>query len=93
MTMTERLAQAVADVAIERRRQEDLKRQGRFAYTLADDGMTDFQRLACIAEEIGEVSRCLLGRAGLTTDGGTDAMLRAELCQVAALAVAWMERL
>lgn len=88
------LGQALADVAAERHRQGRLKRQGRFRYTLADDGLDDFQRLTTISEEVGEVARSLLGRAQLTTDGATgDDHLRAELCQVAALAVAWMERL
>ena len=81
-------------VGSERKRQLLMQQQGRFTYTLSDDAMTDFERVACIAEELGEVSRNCLRRAGLATDGDeSDAALRKELSQVAALAVAWMERL
>jgi NTP pyrophosphatase (non-canonical NTP hydrolase) len=89
-----RLEHALTTVGRERRRQLALQRQGRFTYTLSDDGMTDFERLACIVEEVGEVGRNVLRRAGLATDGDeTDSALRKELSQIAALAVAWMERL
>lgn len=85
---------ALAAVGTERKRQLALKDEGRFSYTLSDDGMTDFERLACIVEEVGEVGRNVLRRAGLATDGDdNDAALRKELSQIAALAVAWMERL
>jgi NTP pyrophosphatase (non-canonical NTP hydrolase) len=89
-----RLERALTTVGRERKRQLALQQQGRFTYTLSDDGMTDFERLACIVEEVGEVGRNVLARAGLATDGDTDdAALRKELSQIAALAVAWMERL
>lgn len=78
----------------ERKRQLVLKEQGRFKYTPSDDGITDWQRLGMILEEVGEVSRNLLARDGLVTDGDkSNAALRKELSQVAALSVAWMERL
>ena len=87
---------ALALVARERAHQEELKAQGRFRYTLADDGMNDYERLACIVEELGEVARNCLARnvQGLVTDGdASDEALCKELGQVAALSVAWMERL
>jgi hypothetical protein len=86
---------AAADVIIsERVRQLELQKAGRFKYTLSDDGMTDFERFACLGEEYGEVCRNILRRAGLATDGdlSDDALLK-ELSQIAALALAWMERL
>jgi hypothetical protein len=81
-------------VAHERERQHRLKAEGRFKYTPSDDELTDWQRLAMILEEVGEVARNLLARDGLVTDGdvGDDALAK-ELSQVAALSVAWMERL
>ena len=89
-----RLERALTIVGSERKRQLALQASGRFTYTLSDDGMTDFERLACIVEEVGEVGRNTLARAGLATDGDADdAALKKELAQVAALAVAWMERL
>lgn len=89
-----KLERCLTAVGSERKRQLVLQQQGRFTYTLSDDGMTDFERLACIIEEVGEVGRDVLARAGLATDGDTDdAALRKELSQIAALCVAWMERL
>ena len=78
----------------ERERQELLKEDGVFRHTLADMGMQEPEKLACITEEVGEISRNVLTRAHLTTDGDLgDAALLSELTQVAALACAWMERL
>ena len=89
-----KLERALTLVGSERMRQEHLKATGRFTYTLADAGMTDMERAACIMEEVGEVARNVLRRAGLVTDGDEDdAALRKELSQIAALAVAWMEAL
>ena len=45
--------------------------------------VTDLCKTAVLAEEVGEVSRAVLD--------GTDNQLRAELVQVAAVAVAWLE--
>lgn len=81
-------------IGSERKRQLVLKAQGRFEYTASDDGITDAQRLAMIVEEVGEVARNVLARDGMVTDGdASDAELRKELCQVAALCASWMERL
>ena len=81
-------------VETERKRQLILKAQGRFKYTPSDEELTDFERLAMIAEELGEVSRNCLARAELVTDGEkSDPALYKELGQVAALSVAWMQSL
>lgn len=90
----EALEMVLNDVRHERKRQEVLKAEGRFKHTLADDGLSDGQKLCAIAEEVGEVGRDVLAAAGEVTDGdGSTAALRKELIQVAALAVAWAERL
>jgi|SRR5665213_753504 len=81
-------------VYIERGRQAQLKAEGRFRYTLADREMPELAKLACIIEEVGEVGRDVLASEGLVTDGDTSLVaLHKELCQVAALSVAWMEYL
>jgi NTP pyrophosphatase (non-canonical NTP hydrolase) len=67
----------------ERTRQEELKASGRFAYTCADAECTDGQALAILVEKVGEVARAMCEGKGL----------RDELIQVAAVAVAWVERL
>lgn len=44
-------------VITERARQAVLKNAGKFAFTCADTGITDSEKLAVLAEEFGEVSR------------------------------------
>ena len=88
---------ALVDIANERHRQDQLKAEGRFTYTLNDYGMSDGERLACIVEEVGEVARAVLEDChrdgGLLVNDVHSVNLRTELSQVAALCVAWMERL
>lgn len=85
---------AMQVVGLERHRQLILKDSGRFKYTPSDDGLTDWQRFGMVLEEVGEVARNLLARDCLVQDGDvTDEELLTELSQVAALTVAWMERL
>lgn len=84
----------LSGVAYERNRQELLKAQGRFQFTCADDGMTNFERLAVLTEEIGEVAKEALTLPGirLARDTlGSLSSLREELIQVAAIATAWIE--
>lgn len=70
-------------VASERDRQERLRIAGKFKQTCADSEMDAGIKLAVLIEEVGEVGRAMLG----------DGDLRAELIQVAAVAVAWAESL
>jgi NTP pyrophosphatase (non-canonical NTP hydrolase) len=76
------LAQILLDVVEERRRQDFLKSQGKFAHTCAD-AMPASIKLAVLAEEFGEVARAVCER--------DYANLREELVQVAAICVAWLE--
>jgi len=85
---------AVAAVMNERARQDRLKAEGRFEFTCADDGMPLLGALAALGEEYGEVCTEALASQRLVTDGeGTPQALRKELVQVAAVAVAWVEKL
>lgn len=82
----------------ERYRQEDLKAAGRFKYTCADPEISDDECMVVLIEEIGEVARQVLNqpdREGERSyDGeGSREGLQKELIQVAAVAVAWAERL
>jgi hypothetical protein len=85
---------ALLDVYAERRRQDRLRDEGRFAATLADkDALLLGEKLAVITEEIGECARCVLSMCGLVQEELEVEDLRKELVQVAALACAWIESL
>lgn len=75
---------ALVCVRVERARQEQLKAEGKFAATCADD-IPAGAKLAVLVEEVGEVARAICER-------DPEAM-REELVQVAAVAVAWVEAL
>jgi len=86
--------EAIARVIRERHRQDDLKAEGRFRFTCADDGMSNTERLACLVEEVGEVAQEVLTQKGrrLARDTeGSEEALRKEITQVAAICVAWLE--
>jgi hypothetical protein len=89
----ERTAAALLSVAGERLRQEQLKKEGRFDFTCADPDLSDFAANAILLEEVGEVAREVLALAGLVRETGSRDKLRGELVQVAAVAVAWIEKL
>ncbi len=73
------------DVGMERFRQERLRIAGKFSATCADPtAMTNAERFAVLGEEFGEVAREVV-------EHGDDGVLRDELVQVAAVAVAWIE--
>lgn len=92
------------EILTERKRQEALKRAGKFQRTCADD-MSNPERLSVLGEEIGEVLDAFdlaraLGRVsravceGVSDNdelGRTD--LRKELIQVAAVCLSWLEGL
>jgi hypothetical protein len=77
------------EIARERLRQDTLKAEGKFRHTLNDHGMDDGDKLACLAEELGEVGKAMLYNRLMVSDGGGD--LRTELIQLAALCTAWAE--
>lgn len=80
--MSDKAVRVLCKVMDERVRQEALKLAGRFYRTCADT-MSNGERLAVLAEEVGEVARAMQG----------DGDLEEELIQVAAVAVAWVEGL
>ncbi len=86
------LDEALDRVRAERARQDELKADGRFVATCADDYLDDSEKLAVLMEEVGECARAVLERDRLVSDRH-DANLKKELIQVAAVAVAWAESL
>lgn len=76
----------------ERLRQDELKHQGKFAYTCADPEMTHPERLTVLGEEFGEVCHEVNEGIGEGRQLNKE-KLRKELIQVAAVSLAWVERL
>lgn len=81
----EEMMGALDDVGVERRRQEQLRVDGRFVQTCADPAMDPLLALAVLAEEFGEVARAVVEQDLEQAE--------TELIQVAAVAVAWVEGL
>jgi hypothetical protein len=80
----------------ERERQEQLRKEGRFLFTLADTAIKDTEKLTVVLREMGEVA-CAVNVLGdkreVLLAQQNKAHLREELIQVAACAVAWAESL
>jgi len=72
-------------------RQVLLQEQGRFQHTPKDSDLPDTSKFGMLAEELGEVARCVLANAGLVQEKPSMVNLREELVQVAAIAIAWLE--
>ncbi len=90
--MTPMRIMTLAAIHHERDRQEQLMKEGRFAYTCASPEMTTAQRLAVLGEELGEVGHEVNEGFGPGRTMGVEA-LRKEIVQTAAVAVAWIEAL
>lgn len=92
-TMTDGLTgEVLVEVLRERRRQEELRRRGKFPHTCAAREIGPADKLAVLAEEFGEVARHVCEHA--IDPARLDRMkLRKELVEVAAVAVAWAESL
>lgn len=90
-------AEALQEIVAERFRQEALRDAGKFQHTCASPHLSNDRRLVILAEELGEVARavCELGEyVGPTSAVEYREMhlnLQAELVQVAAVCVAWLE--
>jgi hypothetical protein len=79
------------DIRKERLRQDTLKAEGRFRYTLADEpGLDEAEKLIALLEEVAEVGKAVLGERHIVPEAGDK---RKELIHVAAVAVAWIEAL
>lgn len=81
------------DIIQERKRQERLKTEGRFKYTLADPEMSDFERVAAITEETGELAQATLEEHNTCSPSGNKHDKKAECVQVAACCWAWLEHI
>ncbi len=91
----------MTDIGKERKRQNDLKKAGKFAWTNADSsshmvcltsttGIGAACRMAVLSEEVGEVARHVC-ETMIQADRYQPRELKKELIQVAAVAVAWIE--
>lgn len=95
--LSARLAQRAAPrlaalAAIEELRRADaLQAAGKFPKTIAM--CNDFEALAVLVEEVGEVSHEVNETIGREPDAEYSARLRTELIQVAAMAIGWAARL
>lgn len=105
-TLREKIGVVLGEVATERERQEELKAAGKFLWSCADNealrnkvqaGITDAEKFVVLGEETGEVAREVM-ESIISSDRGLEAVsllhitkLRAELIQVAAVCVAWVE--
>lgn len=81
-------------LAQERERQEELARVGvKFSKTAFDAGLPECRKVCLLAEELGEVAELVNDgeEHGFTLDMRDD--LLTELIQLAAIAIAWSERL
>ena len=79
-------------IARERLRQRELQAQGRFKHTCDSREISGFQKLAILMEELGEVARqvCEMHHKSDFLMQ-SQALLKSELVQVAAVVVAWLE--
>lgn len=82
--------QIYAAIDAERARQEQLKTEGRFFETPASTKMLPYLKACILTEETGEVCAAVMQEAKACNDR-TKANVKAELVQVAAIAVAWLE--
>lgn len=78
--------QILEDILDERAHQEALCHEGKFPMTCANPGMSNDAAYRILGEEVGEVAKALNENAPV-------AELRAELIQVAATAMSWVEKL
>lgn len=91
--ITGRCYEVLDMVAKERGRQERLHQAGRFAFTCADAGVPEGDKMLVLSEEVGEVARAAMvipNKAFFASAEECDQLLT-ELVQVAAVAVAWAE--
>lgn len=79
-------------IKIERIRQEHLQRTDLIPYTAASTNVTNYQKIAILAEEVGEISKVLNDYYKTDADQRLSD-LKSELIQAAAVCVAWLESL
>ncbi|WP_001021128.1 hypothetical protein [Leptospira interrogans] len=79
-------------IKIERIRQERLQQTDLIPYTAASINVTNYQKIAILAEEVGEISK-VLNDYHKTDADQLSSDLKLELIQAAAVCVAWLESL
>ena len=95
MIAPELLDQIYADIITERARQERLLVERGWKWSMATPGIDHSLKLMPLMEEVGEVAHAVRVAQGFEVAGNShdNHGLRAELIQVAACAVAWVEAL
>lgn len=85
-------AKLLVKISHERQRQEQLKAEGRFPYTAADDVPMSVKS-NILGEECGEVNTAVLNYEGFSRDYEPEGVkeVHKELIQVAAVALAFLE--
>ena len=90
-----RLMDVMALIAAERIRQKQLLRDGKILFNCDSPVVSYDRKLRILVEEIGEVAEAIdlleTCRPGYAPSKRMKALLRAELIQVATVAVAWLE--
>ena len=81
----------MAEIVRERERQDTFVENGTFPWNCSSPTAPPEYKLAVLSEEMGEVASAMLGDMG--DKRAHDHVLRKELLQVAAVAVAWAESL
>lgn len=77
-------------IVTERDRQEELRAAGRFLHSAASPALAHSERCLILGEEFGEVARACLEASQLANDSHGK-LIRTELIQLAAVALAWLE--
>lgn len=80
--------QILAIVAAERQRQDQLVASGEFPFNCSAPDIDPHRKLPILGEEFGEVAKALYEHS---LGVGSEAHLKTELIQLAAVAVAWAE--
>lgn len=94
-----RMSAILADIILERGRQDALRDAGKFAKTLADTDaarggpLSPCECLTVCSEEFGEVAEIVADAIGKPSEALDREHLREELIQLAACCVAWVEQL
>lgn len=87
------LMEVFVRIAAERQRQRELFRAGQITLDMASPAPDANRKLRVLVEEVGEVAEALDVLEAMPKNRNARRLLHAELTQVAAVSVAWLESL